>query len=407
MSENKTKPTICLVMIVRNESGVIRRCLNSVSKYINEWVIVDTGSNDGTQDIIKDHMAGLGIPGNLYERQWKDFGTNRTESLRLAAGRCDYRLVIDADDVLEVEDPSVFEALDKDCYRLPIHLDGIVYKRIQLIRSSQDWQYIGVLHEYIKYMGDDEIEESDLAGVKMIAGVSSDKRDALKGRDKYYNDALIFEREILNNKELDEGLKSRYWFYCGQSYRDAGMPDRSIAAYEKRIELGGWEEEVYISLLNIAKMKALTRKPIDEVEKSLFKAWEYRPIRLEAPYELMRLLTSQGRYFLAFSIGNICLRMGGCSDLLFVEHDIWHWKFLDDYSVAAFHTNNLNEAVKCAKTLVESPVWYNIPEKEQKRIKKNLESYEAAIAERDGIQVDEEQPVQPPSDEDLSKPGDI
>lgn len=407
MSEIKTKPTICLVMIVRNESTVIRRCLNSVAPYINEWVIVDTGSNDGTQDIIKDHMDSLGIPGNLYEREWKDFGTNRTESLRLAAGRCDYRLIIDADDVLEVEDPTVFDNLDGDCYRMPIHLDGVVYMRIQLVKSSQDWRYVGVLHEYIKYMGEESIKEADLRTVKMVAGVSSDKRDALKGRDKYYNDALIFERELLNNKDLDEGLKSRYWFYCGQSYRDAGMPERSIAAYEKRVECGGWQEEVYISLLNIAKQKAVLRKPIDEIEKALFRAWEYRPIRLEAAYELIRLLLNQGRHFLAFSIGNICLRMGGCSDLLFVEHEIWEWRLLDDYSVAAFHTNNLNEALRCASTIIGSPHWENIPEEDRKRIQTNMESYKGALEQRDGVKVEEEQPVQPPIDDELPKLGDI
>ena len=123
------KPTICLVMIVKNESAVIRRCLDSVAKYINHWVIVDTGSTDGTQDIIKDHMDSLGIPGTLFKKEWKDYGTNRTESLQLAAGLCDYRLVIDADDVLEVKDPSVFNNLNKDAYRIGIKLGSITCRK--------------------------------------------------------------------------------------------------------------------------------------------------------------------------------------------------------------------------------------------------------------------------------------
>ena len=41
--------TICLNMIVRNEAPVIRRCLDSVMPIIDSWVIVDTGSTDGTQ----------------------------------------------------------------------------------------------------------------------------------------------------------------------------------------------------------------------------------------------------------------------------------------------------------------------------------------------------------------------
>ena len=53
----KTTPTICLTMIVKNESKVIRKCIDSVRDYINYWVIVDTGSTDGTQDLIKEIMA--------------------------------------------------------------------------------------------------------------------------------------------------------------------------------------------------------------------------------------------------------------------------------------------------------------------------------------------------------------
>ena len=59
-------PTISLCMIVKNEASVIRRCLDSVRPIITHWVIVDTGSTDGTQDIIRAHMHD--IPGELHER---------------------------------------------------------------------------------------------------------------------------------------------------------------------------------------------------------------------------------------------------------------------------------------------------------------------------------------------------
>jgi glycosyltransferase involved in cell wall biosynthesis len=74
----KKQPTICLTMIVKNESKVIRRCIDSVKDYINYWVIVDTGSTDGTQDLVKEIMDEYGIPGELHERPWVDFGHNRT-----------------------------------------------------------------------------------------------------------------------------------------------------------------------------------------------------------------------------------------------------------------------------------------------------------------------------------------
>ena len=78
MAQNR--PTICLNMIVKNEAHVIRRCLDSVRPLIDTWVIVDTGSTDGTQDLIREIFADL--PGELHERPWHDFGYNRSESRR-------------------------------------------------------------------------------------------------------------------------------------------------------------------------------------------------------------------------------------------------------------------------------------------------------------------------------------
>src|SRR6185369_8019373 len=108
--------TICLAMIVKNESAVIRRCLDSVRPFIDRWLIVDTGSTDGTQALIRDIMRDT--PGELHERPWVDFGTNRTEALELARGLADYSLVIDADDVLEATGPLT--TLTADSYSVDI-----------------------------------------------------------------------------------------------------------------------------------------------------------------------------------------------------------------------------------------------------------------------------------------------
>ena len=95
IGKRTTPPTICLNMIVKNESHVICRCLASVKPFITHWVIVDTGSTDGTQAIIQDYLKD--VPGQLYERPWVDFSHNRNEALGLAQGAADYVLFIDAD----------------------------------------------------------------------------------------------------------------------------------------------------------------------------------------------------------------------------------------------------------------------------------------------------------------------
>ena len=106
--------TVCLSMIVKNEASVITRCLSSVRPIIDYWVIVDTGSTDGTQDAIRSLMMDL--PGGLYERPWHDFAHNRNEALDLARPHGKYVLIIDADDVLEFDKGFQTPILEADSY---------------------------------------------------------------------------------------------------------------------------------------------------------------------------------------------------------------------------------------------------------------------------------------------------
>lgn len=140
---------VCLNMIVRDEAPVIERCLQSVAALIGHWMVVDTGSGDGTQRIVQNFFDQRKIPGTLIERPWVDFATNRTEALDYARPHGSYVLIIDADDTIETELDFSWPELTEDAYALKILDLTISYERTQLVRSSLPWSYRGVLHEFL------------------------------------------------------------------------------------------------------------------------------------------------------------------------------------------------------------------------------------------------------------------
>lgn len=138
-------PQVCLCMIVKNENHVIRRCLESVKPMITSWCIVDTGSVDGTQDIIREVLADL--PGELHERPWVDFAANRTECLALSDSlNPDYLLTIDADEVASGElKPDPWPLLGA----VMVSVNGQPpLPRCVFMKAKRPWVYKGRIHEY-------------------------------------------------------------------------------------------------------------------------------------------------------------------------------------------------------------------------------------------------------------------
>jgi glycosyltransferase involved in cell wall biosynthesis len=371
---NKQEIELCLVMIVKDEEDSIEKCLKSVAPFISYWVIVDTGSTDNTLSVIRRVTEDLGIPGELHERPWVNFEVNRTESLELAKGKCDYRWIIDADDELVLEEGVTnpfFGLNDKtiDCYQLKYKLSGLQYYRAQIVKSDQEWCYKGVLHEYLHSDKSDQ-KHSQVKGCFVKADISPLKR-ASSVEEKYANDAKILEKALETEPD-----NHRYMFYLAQSYRDSQQDEKAFEAYKKRAEAGGWEEEIYYSMYMMAKLKEKLKAPIEEVTNYYSKAWEYRPQRLEAVFHVMRKLREQKRFVLSFAYGNIATKSPGCSDILFVEPEMWQWRLLDEFSLAAYYTGNPEISIEKTSAIVNAEFFEKLNEKEQTRLKKNLDLYQ-------------------------------
>ena len=348
--------TICLNMIVKDEAPVIRRCLGSVKPFIDAWVIVDTGSSDGTQDLIRQELAG--IPGELHERPWVDFATNRTAAIRLAGRRCDYLYVIDADEELQLPEGWRRPVLEAEAYSLRYRYQNLAYDRISLVKADLPWRYEGVLHEYLECGR--PVKAIPLDGPVVIC-----RPEGARSRDpeKFVKDALLLENAL--RKEPDN---LRYRVYLAQSYRDAGDLEKALANYSARAAQGGWEEEVYVARLNIARLKERLDAGPAEVARAYQEAHVCRPARAEALVDLARYHRLRGEHPLAYLYARAAAELEPSADVLFVETDASEWRALDERAIAAYWVGRFAESLELCERLLGEGV---LPEGERVRVETN------------------------------------
>ncbi len=130
-------PTLSLCMIVKNESALLERCLTSARPFVDEIVVVDTGSDDGTQAIARRHA-------DVYrEIVWPgSFSDARNYSLDQASGS--HILILDGDEYIGEEDAATWQRLraqamadDVTAALLPIHN---LFGEDSLVQSERMWQ---------------------------------------------------------------------------------------------------------------------------------------------------------------------------------------------------------------------------------------------------------------------------
>lgn len=360
-------PTVCLSMIVKNEAHVIRRCLDSVRPLVDRWVIVDTGSSDGTQDVVRRHFADL--PGELVERPWVGFGHNRSEALRLAAVQADYVFVIDADDAMDFAPGWQRPALQADAYEVEIRHDEVIHRRIALVRAALPWRYEGVLHEYLACEAPFSLALLSGARMQIIGGGA---RSGQGAEQKALRDAATLEAAL----KAEPG-NARYAFYLARTYLDAGRLEPALQAFDRRSVMGGFEQEVYLSMVSGARLAAKLGRPYAEVVNRYLRAFDFRPTRHEAVGELLAYLRSAGpRWQLAWLLGRHAIDLPPSDDALFVEPE-WHaWRCLDEFAIAAFWSGHYEESRAACERLLAGQA---LPAAQRARVQANLAFAQAKL----------------------------
>jgi GR25 family glycosyltransferase involved in LPS biosynthesis/tetratricopeptide (TPR) repeat protein len=351
----KEEKSIALNMIVKNESHIIEKTLQNLCEYISfdYWVICDTGSTDGTQNLIKKFFKAKNIKGELHQCEWKDFGHNRTEALEKAFNKTDYLLIFDADDSIQ-GDFNLPMQWKHDSYSLKfgnITAGEVIYKRVLLINNRKKYAFHGVLHEFIVGISDNITETSIKGDYYLISGREGSRS---QNPNKYLDDALILEKGF--NEEInDESLKHRYAFYCAQSYKDAGKTDKSIYWFQKALTLPIWTQEKYYSCYQLGYLY----EKKGEDEKAIhywLKTSQYDPERIEGIVSACNKYKDMGLNEIAVSLyshySNYAKWTTNLYDKLFVEVNRYQQELEYHCSIAAGYTRDKKCGYECCKTIL-------------------------------------------------------
>lgn len=362
------KPRITLCMIVKNESHIIHECLESVYKHIDYWVVSDTGSTDGTQDIIKKFFEEKGIPGELHQDDWKNFGHNRTLALRHCDEKAEYAWMIDADDKVdgEIKFPDTMTA---DGYVLRMGKKEFSWWRTQIFKTDSKWEYKGVLHEYPQPQKENPVLVKLEGNYTVDARTLGARNVGISVIEKYTRDAETLEKAL-----IDEPTNTRYQFYLAQSYFDSQQFQKAIDAYKKRAEMGGWQEEVYYSLYRIGVSRALLDRPSPEIMASFMDAYNYRPIRAEPLVHIAQVLRQKydqpaAAFVFARQAAEIPFPHG---EILFVPNIIYSFSALDELGATAFAAGRPELGYLACKKLLEEG---RCPPDQVQRIETNFQQY--------------------------------
>jgi glycosyltransferase involved in cell wall biosynthesis len=325
---------LTLSMIVKDERHTLARTLASARPFVDRWVILDTGSTDGTQELIRRALDGL--PGELHEEPFVDFSTSRNRALDLAGAATEFVLWLDADDELLngealrafLEGERGLRDADREAYYVRVEM-GICFDSPRVTRAVAGWRFRGAVHEILTHPSRPPPARR-VPGARILhrPGEGSVERS----RRRWLRDVAVLEACVAR----DPG-DARSAFYLAQTYLWLGRHDEAEPAFQRRIALQGWAEEIYEAKVALARIAAARGSLWPEVEARWLDAHAFAPHRAEPLYAVALHYDSLRQHALTFLFARRGYELPlPVQDSLFVDEEVYTWKLADLVGSSAY-----------------------------------------------------------------------
>lgn len=225
-------PTISLCMIAKNEQQNIERCIKSAKPYVDQIVVVDTGSTDFTVEIAKKLGA------EVYHHLWQDdFALARNKSLEKATG--DWILFLDCDEELDqTTAPELRKIIQEEKYsgywvkiiNMFNHQPGTSFQGFRLFRNHPLHRFECPIHEQI-----------------LPAVIRNSSQEAIGHSNitiyhhGYENDDAVYQSKIQRNLKILHKAKKTYGnagfilFYIAVEHQKMGEYQKALEYYQQSL----------------------------------------------------------------------------------------------------------------------------------------------------------------------------
>jgi predicted O-methyltransferase YrrM/tetratricopeptide (TPR) repeat protein len=275
---------IHLCIMVKNGGALFEKVLTDNLPIIDRWTILDTGSTDGTQDIVRKVLSNK--KGELFEEPFINFRDSRNRCLELAGNKCKYLLMLDDTYVIKKDLRQFLNTVRGDqfasSYSLLIKSDDTEYYSNRVTMPYRGLKYIYTIHEVIQF----ENNKENVVIPVDATYIEDYRADYMEKRTR---DRKLWDLEQLFYMIKEDPLNPRHYYYIAQTYNLLEDYENAIIWFKKRATtpLKGHPQEAVDSWFEYARiLNFKLNRPWEECKEAYEESYKLDPKRPEPLYFL-------------------------------------------------------------------------------------------------------------------------